>query len=72
MRDLDECTRRRLAVQAECDPRTIGKVARGEHVRGLAGHRARAVLKAAGLLPEDSSRPREATPSTIPEPPTGT
>ena len=54
--ELDECTRRKLAVQADCDPRTISKVYRGGHVRGLAGHRARAVLVAAGLLPQPGTR----------------
>lgn len=44
---------RRLAVAARVDPRTILAVLRGEPVRGDAGHRARAALVAAGLLPPD-------------------
>jgi hypothetical protein len=41
---------RRLAVRASVDPKTIKKVAAGEPVRGLAGERARSVLREAGLL----------------------
>ncbi len=52
---IDVGFRRRFAVEASCDPRTIDKVLRGEPVRGLAGHRARAVLIAAGLLPISSN-----------------
>lgn len=46
----DQATKRRLAVEASCDPRTIDKVLRGEPVRGLARQRALAVLVAAGYL----------------------
>jgi hypothetical protein len=49
-RPLDEATKRELAVKASCDPRTIDKEFRGEHVRGLAGQRARRALLEAGLL----------------------
>jgi hypothetical protein len=48
---IDEALKRELAVQASCHPKTIAKVLRGEPVRGLAGHRARKILEAAGLLP---------------------
>lgn len=47
---IDEATKRRLAVQASCDPRTLEKALRGEQVRGLAGHRIRAALAAEGLI----------------------
>jgi hypothetical protein len=40
---------RRVAVEAHVDPRTIVAVAAGRHVRGDAGDRARAALRAAGL-----------------------
>lgn len=50
LKRLDKATIRELAVKASCDPRTIDKVFRGEVVRGMSGHRARAVLAAAGLL----------------------
>jgi len=50
-KDLDESTIRELAVKAGVDPRTIEKAARGEPVRGMAGHRARAALREAGILP---------------------
>jgi hypothetical protein len=48
---LDEPTKRVLAVRASVDPRTIDKVFRGEPVKGMAGYRAAATLRAAGLLP---------------------
>lgn len=59
---LDEATCRALAVEASCDPRTIGKVLRGQPVRGLAGHRARAALEAAGFTvpPPRPTSPRVA------------
>lgn len=67
-RNLDEATRRELAVQAEVDPRTIEKVLRGEPVRGMAGRRARRVLEAAGLtIP--ANLPSEGTPPTTGERP---
>ena len=49
-RRLDEATKRKLAVFAGCDPRSIERAFRGAPVRGLAGHRARATLNAAGFL----------------------
>jgi hypothetical protein len=51
---LDVATKRALAVEASTDPRTIDRVYRGLAVRGLAGHRARLVLSAAGFLRSDS------------------
>lgn len=52
---IDEALKRELAVQASCHPKTIAKVLRGEPVRGLAGHRARLILEAAGLLPAETT-----------------
>lgn len=51
MKRADKATVRELAVKASCDPRTILKVLRGEAVRGMAGHRARAAVLALDLLP---------------------
>jgi hypothetical protein len=45
---IDTATARRLAVEADCDPRTILRVARGERVVGRPGARARVVLVLAG------------------------
>jgi len=52
---VDAATIRALAVEAECDPRSIERelrAQRGEraHVRGLAGHRARRVLASHGYI----------------------
>lgn len=46
----DQATKRRLAVEASCDPRTIEKVLAGEPVRGMARQRALAALVAAGYV----------------------
>ncbi len=50
---IDESTRRKLAVLADCDPRTIDKVILGQPVRGAAGLRALAVLTECGITPLD-------------------
>jgi hypothetical protein len=55
-RSLDAATIRWLAVEASVDPKSIVKVARGEHVRGMAGRRATAALRAAGFLRDDAAR----------------
>ena len=52
---LDSFTLRRLAVEAEVDPRSVIaelRAAKGQRVpvRGMSGHRVRRVLKAHGLL----------------------
>jgi hypothetical protein len=52
-RRLDYAIARQLAVQAHTDPRTILAVHRGRVVRGMAGHRAREALAAAGFLRPD-------------------
>lgn len=49
-KDLDWATARKLGNQANVDPRTIRRVARGESVRGLAGTRAKEVLVKEGIL----------------------
>lgn len=46
----DAATIRTLAVRASVDPRTIIRLLDGATVRGMPGHRARAVLVEAGLL----------------------
>lgn len=53
---IDESMARRYAVAADCDPRTIKKLIRGEPVREIPGVRARAVLVAAGLLVDGTER----------------
>jgi len=55
MQPLGAATLRRLAVEAQVDPRTIDRVVKGLPVRGLAGERARKVLIAAGIIPSDTS-----------------
>ena len=52
---VDLATLRRLAVEADVDPRSIVaelRAARGErdHVRGMAGHRVRRLLAQKGLI----------------------
>lgn len=56
---LDSLTTRRLAVEADVDPRTIGAAlwavrGRRQFPRGRAGERAREVLSRHGYLPEQS------------------
>jgi hypothetical protein len=53
---LDTPTARTLAVKAHVDPRTILAIARGDKVRGDAGHRARAALTEAGYVIPDKAR----------------
>ena len=55
-KEIDTTTVRRLALEADVDPRTIVaelKAARGERarVRGISGDRARRVLRQHGFLP---------------------
>ncbi len=54
---IDDATVRALAVEAHVCPKTIRKVLAGLPVRGMAGHRARCVLRVNGWL-EDSGKPR--------------
>lgn len=42
--------RRRIAVAADCDPRTVMQVARGAEISSSARRRADEALKAAGYL----------------------
>ncbi len=58
---IGESTRRKLAVLADVDPRTIDKVILGQPVRGAAGIRALAVLAECGIAPLDG---QDAAPAT--------
>jgi hypothetical protein len=49
--EIDTATVRRLAVEAEADPRSVERRLRGALVRGMAGHRIDRVLAAHGLAP---------------------
>ena len=51
-RTIDEATARRLSVKADCDPRTLRKVLRGEDAKSMSAKRARAVLVEAGFIVE--------------------
>lgn len=53
-RTIDEATARRLSVKAECDPRTLRKVLRGEEARSMSAKRARAVLVEEGFIVEEN------------------
>ncbi len=46
---LDISLMRQLAVKAECDPRTILRIACGQVVKGMSAQRALVVLKEAGI-----------------------
>lgn len=48
---LDAATTREVAVEAECDPRTVQVVYAGAEPKSYAAKRARRVLIARGLLP---------------------
>lgn len=61
MLKLDKATKRRLAVQASCDPRTIEKILAGEPVVGMARERARAVLEREGFLVRADRTSRDAS-----------
>lgn len=52
---LDASSLRRLAVEADVDPRTIRKLLAGKRVRGMAGRRAALLLRQAGLLGDSRS-----------------
>lgn len=47
---IDEANARRLAVAADCDPRTIKKVLRGDESQTIAAQRARKALADAGYF----------------------
>lgn len=54
---VDGATVRRLAVEAEADPRSVvaelrAELGEGPHVKGLAGHRIRRVLVRRGYIRE--------------------
>lgn len=50
---IDEANARRLAVAADCDPRTIKKVLRGDDSHTIAAQRARKALRDSGYLDGD-------------------
>jgi hypothetical protein len=62
---IDEATKRRLSVEAECDPRTLLKVLRGERVRGAVCGRIRTVLDRHGLRTDQDQA--SADPSAVAE-----
>jgi hypothetical protein len=56
-RIIDEATARRLAVKADCDPRTLRKVLKGDKPPcNMSAKRAHAALIEAGLLQAYASR----------------
>jgi hypothetical protein len=57
---LAEAIARQIAVKASVSPRTVQKAAAGFPIRGLAGYRVRAALRAVGLLPS----PPDAAPTS--------
>lgn len=46
---IDEATARRLAVKADCDPRTVRKVLQGDPLKSMSARRAHKVLVEEGL-----------------------
>lgn len=53
-RTVDAATARRLAVKADCDPRSIRRIIAGEPVRGMSGQRALKVVRESGIEPKRS------------------
>jgi hypothetical protein len=58
---LPEHVRRRIAVAAEVDPRTVTKFCKGVAVMGMAGERIERALRAEGLLPAQDGQKVRAT-----------
>jgi len=56
MHRVDTSTLRRLAAEADVDPRSLIRLLRGQPVRGGAGRRGRRVLEAYGFLPKEADR----------------
>ena len=50
-RGVDTALLRRLAVEADCDPRTLAKMLAGAPVRGAVVRRIQTTLERHGLLP---------------------
>lgn len=48
--EMPEAQVRRVAVEADADPRTVRRVLRGESTRGMAAERVRMVLRRMGML----------------------
>ena len=60
---MDAHTKRRIAVQAECDPSSIDRYARGEIRRGTVYARITRALSQLGL--DTQGRPLSAVPSNL-------
>lgn len=55
---VDEATSRRIAVEADADPRSVKReLMQPGSVRGMSGHRIREVLERRGLRPKPSAEP---------------
>jgi hypothetical protein len=50
---MDSLELRRLALEAECDVRSMARQLRGEDVRGIVGDRIRRILRERGLLTQE-------------------
>lgn len=50
----DQLTIREIALEAQCDPRSIARELRGERVRGLTGDRIRRALRKRDLPTSES------------------
>jgi hypothetical protein len=50
----DQLTIREVALEAQCDPRSVARELRGERVRGLAGDRIRRALRRRDLPTSES------------------
>lgn len=55
-RGVDTAQLRRLAVEADCDPRTLAKALAGWPVRGAVARRIFAILEMHSLLPDGVGR----------------
>lgn len=51
---VDERTRREIAVEAGCDPRSVSRELSGHRVRGIVGERIRQALRRRDLPSSDS------------------
>jgi hypothetical protein len=50
---IPEHVRRRIAVTAQADPRTVTRFCKGVVIRGMVGERIRNAMRAEGLLPDE-------------------
>jgi len=60
MKTIDAATKRRLAVAAECDPRSIDRYLQGQLRPGVVYARIDRVVTADGLLPRQMPQPNRA------------